>query len=109
MQPAAGDDEQQQLRDADAAELEFSLCLRLKNQPAAAQDEQQEPAAQLQQRALFGGKLGAARTPGEQQVCECYSNSSFYLAARMAQQLDSIWATYRYKDCLSPSPDFIQY
>jgi hypothetical protein len=69
MQLVAEDDEQQQLREADAAELEFSLCLRLKNQPAAAQDEQQEPAAQLQQRALFGAKLGPASSPGEQPVC----------------------------------------
>jgi hypothetical protein len=62
---AEGDEQQLLLREADAAELEFSLCLRLKNQPAAAQDEQQEQAAQQLQGGLFGAKLGSASTPGE--------------------------------------------
>jgi hypothetical protein len=57
-------DEQQLLLEADAAELEFSLCLRLKNQPAVAQDEQQQQ-TQQQQGSLFGAKRGPAATPGE--------------------------------------------
>jgi hypothetical protein len=80
--------------------LELSLCLRLKHQSAAAQDGQQEPAARLQQRALFGAKLGSASTPGEQPVCNHCRNSSLQPDARNALQLDSNWSIDQVATCL---------